>query len=287
MKRIALLHPEHIVVPLRAATLAGALDGLIDVLERSGFLRDRAVLDEGLAANRDRATVVIAPDVVLPHFRTDAVTGLVVALGVTAEPVSLGDERVRIIALVLAPTDATTAYLRAVSALARTFRQEEVIAKLMAARSGRDVLDIPELASLAVQPHLLVGDVMVRDVTPISPDTTVRDVVARFARTGLRALPVVGAKQEVLGVVSESDVLAGMLHGGARGRETEAHRVVPPLTVRDVMTRSVMCIAETTDLEEAARLMVGKDLELFPVVTGGRLSGLISRGDILRQLYGR
>jgi len=287
MKRIPLLHPHHIVVPLRASSLPAALDILIDLLEQSGSLRDRAALDEGLATNRERATVVIAPDVVLPHFRTDAVTSLVVALGVTPEPVKLDAEQVRVIAFVLAPTDATTAYLRAVSALARTFRHEEVIAKLLAARSGADVLDIPELASLAVQPHLVVGDVMVRDVAPISPDTTVRDVVARFARTGLPALPVVGAKGEVLGIVSEADVLAGMLHGGSRGLESGAHGLVPPLAVRDVMTRSVMCIAETTDLEEAARLMVSKELELFPVVTGGRLSGLISRGDILRQLYGR
>jgi CBS domain-containing protein len=78
-----------------------------------------------------------------------------------------------------------------------------------------------------------------------------------------------------------------MLLGGLQGRQSDARTMMPPLTVRDVMTRSVMCIAETTDLEEAARLMVSKDVELFPVVTEGRLSGLISRGDILRQLYGR
>jgi mannitol/fructose-specific phosphotransferase system IIA component (Ntr-type) len=203
MKPIPLLRRDHIAVPLDTPSLAGALDALIELLDRSGSLRDRPALERGLVSDPEHSTVVIARDVALPHFRTDAVTGLVVALGVTTEPVNLSDQRVRVVALVLAPPDSATAYLRAVSALARAFRQEPVITQLLTARSSDDVLGIPELASLAVPPHLVVGDVMVRDVPLTPPETTVRDVVGRFARTGLRALPVVGTKGEVLGVVSE------------------------------------------------------------------------------------
>ncbi|MCI0434720.1 MAG: CBS domain-containing protein [Gemmatimonadetes bacterium] len=287
MKRVPLLRREHVVVPLPASTMAGALEALTERLETTGLLRDPEVLQEGLASNLERATIVIAPDVVLPHFRTDAIADLAIALGVTAEPIDLGHARVRVVALVLAPPDAASTYLRAVSALARVFRQQPVMEQLLAARSADDVLAIPKLASLHVRPRLTVGDVMGRNVTAISPDTTVREAVAHFATTGLRALPVVGEKGEVLGVVSEADVLGGMLLGGSRDPAGDARRVVPPMMVRDVMTRSVMCIAESTELEEAARLMVSKDLDLFPVVKEGRLSGLISRSDILRQLYGR
>ncbi len=287
MKPIALLDPDHIVVPLPGPTLQAALDALIERLDQSGSLRDRASLEEGISASPNRATVVVSHDVVLPHFRTDAVTGLVVALGVAPEPLAIGEHRVRIVALVLAPTESATAYLRAVSALARVFRQETVVERLLSAGSAADVMAMSELAALSVQPHLVVGDVMTREISPVSPDMSVRDIVARLARTGLRALPVTGPKGEVLGIVGEGDVLDSMLQARPRTRDPETGGLLPPLSVRDVMTRSVMCIAENTDLEEAARLMVSKDLDMFPVVTEGRLSGVISRSEILNQLYGR
>ena len=59
------------------------------------------------------------------------------------------------------------------------------------------------------------------------------------------------------------------------------------LCVRDIMTRSVLCIAEDKGLDEAVSLMINKDVEQFPVVGEGKLVGFLSRGDIIRKLFGR
>ncbi len=257
-------------------------------LEQTGTLRDPDALRNGIQNSADRAVVAISPNVTLPHFRTDSVDRLVVALGITDQPIPAGDATARIVALVLAPTDETSTYLRAVSALARAFRQEHVIRSLLLAASPAEVLAIPEIGSLTIQPTISVADILHREAPRASPEMSMRAAVDVMLQHGARALPVVGDKDEVLGIVSESDVLRGMRMTGPRERDGENHHgLVPPLSVRDVMTRSVMCIAETTGLEEAANLMIKKDVEQFPVVHEGRFTGLVTRADILRKLYGR
>jgi CBS domain-containing protein len=107
-------------------------------------------------------------------------------------------------------------------------------------------------------------------------------------RKRLRAMPVVGEKREVLGIISEWDVMRGLLPLIPRAGEDEKTRdEASPLKVRDVMTRSVLCVSEDMALEEAAHLMMNKDVEQFPVVREGKLTGFLTRGDIIRKLFGR
>jgi CBS domain-containing protein/mannitol/fructose-specific phosphotransferase system IIA component (Ntr-type) len=282
-----LLREDLILVPLPAATLAQALTVMIQRIEEVGLLRDPEALRKGIELSPERAAVPISPAVILPHYRTDSVERLVVALGISAEPLRTEQPDARVVALVLAPPDDTSTYLRAVSALARAFRHDDVIARLFAATSARDVLDIPELGELAIQPKVAVADILDRDAPAAHPDMSMRAAVDLMLHHGARALPVVGDKGEVLGIVSEWDVLRGMRMSGPRERNGEDHGLMAPLAVRDVMTRSVMCIAESTGLEEAANLMIKKEVEQFPVVRDGRFTGLVTRGDILRKLYGR
>jgi signal-transduction protein with cAMP-binding, CBS, and nucleotidyltransferase domain len=60
-----------------------------------------------------------------------------------------------------------------------------------------------------------------------------------------------------------------------------------PLTARDVMTRSVLCVAEGQPLIEAAHMMVHKDVEQIPVAREGRLIGIVTRAKVLRALHQR
>ena len=57
-------------------------------------------------------------------------------------------------------------------------------------------------------------------------------------------------------------------------------------TVRDVMTRQVLCVAPEQPVAEVAALMSNKDVERVPVVREGRLVGFLTRGDIVRKLIG-
>jgi CBS domain-containing protein len=133
-----------------------------------------------------------------------------------------------------------------------------------------------------------VRDIMNHSFAAVAPDTALRDAIDIMVQRRVRALPVLGTKQEVLGVLTEWDLMRGLLPQAPRaGAETGAAGVPDRLRVKDIMTRSVLCISEEMGIEETASMMINKDVEQFPVTSEGRLVGFVTRGDIIRKLFGR
>jgi CBS domain-containing protein len=292
MQLIELLPRAHIVAPLQGTTLRAALAELSARLRSSGAVQDAEAFERVLAGPRGRDIVAASPDVVLPHYRTSAVDRLQVALGVTPyglDARDLGIEiRPRIVALVLAPADAATLYLQTVSALARVLREPATIDRLATASNADEVIQIAELSTLRIQPRLTVRDMMLTTVERVTPGTSVRDAADLMIRARMRALPVVGDKGEVVGIISEWDIMRGLLPQMPRAGEEAGSAADPDsLRVKHVMTRSVLCISEDLGLEEAANMMINKDVEQFPVTSEGKLTGFLTRSDIIRKLFGR
>jgi CBS domain-containing protein len=142
------------------------------------------------------------------------------------------------------------------------------------------VLDIP-------REKTKVADVMTHRVPVLSPDSPVREAVDVMVRERVRAIPVVGEKHEVLGIVSEGDVMRALLPQIPRTADPDAPPDPGALKVRDIMTRSVLCISGEMGLDEAAHMMMNKDVEQLPVVSEGRLTGFLTRGEIIRKLFAR
>jgi CBS domain-containing protein/mannitol/fructose-specific phosphotransferase system IIA component (Ntr-type) len=291
MRLIELLPADHIIAPLQATTLRDALSELITRLDALGELRDALAVERALHEPPVRDIIFAGPDVVLPHYRTSAVDRLVVGLGVAPDGLDATDynfaHRPRMIALILAPADAATLYLQTVAALARLFHDETIVERIAQSPSPEAVLEATEIGSLRLQPRLVVRDIMSHAVAAVSPSTPVRDALDLMVQRRMRALPVVGEKQEVLGIISEWDIMRGLLpHVPRVGQETGSAAVPASLKVKDIMTRSVLCISEELGLEEAANMMINKDVEQFPVTSEGKLTGFLTRGDIIRKLFG-
>jgi CBS domain-containing protein len=266
---------------------------MIQRLVAEGTIRDAATVERLLGDPRHRTIVPVGDRAVLPHHRTDAVEQLVLALGLSPAPLDARDagltSRPQVVALILAPTDASTRYLQTVSTLARLFRREDLLDALTRAASPEEVLAIGDLADSKVQARLTVRDMMVQR-TAVVPDAEVRTVIDLIIAQRVKALPVVGEKGEVLGIVTEWDIMRALLPQVPRADEDpdRTHFAVPSdLRVRDIMTRSVLCISEDMGLDEVASLMINKDVEQFPVVGEGKLSGFLSRSEIIRKLFGR
>jgi CBS domain-containing protein len=245
-----------------------------------------------MASARAGGVVAAGPDVVLPHYRTNAVSSLSVALGVATEGLDARDfaisARPRIVACILAPTDSAALYLQTVAALARLLHDPSVVDRIAQARSPDEVLSAADLSTLRLQPRLAVRDVMLHGVTSVAPSTSVREAVELMVRGSIRSLPVVGEKQEVLGIVSERDVMRGLMPQIPRAGQDSGVTAIPDtMRVKDIMSRSVLCISEDLGLEEAASMMINKDVEQLPVTSEGRLTGFLTRGDIIRKLFGR
>lgn len=293
MRLLEVLRPEHVIAPLSTDTLRGAVMALVQRLVETGAIARPDKLERLMADERIRDVVHVGDRVLLPHLRTDAVDKLVVAIGVSPKPLQLGPATERgseqIVVLILAPPEASNYYLQMVAALARALRDDSTADRLVRARSADDVLAIAEINDLTVQPRLTVRDIMTPRVFRVYPDTSVADVIELMGRHQLKAIPVVGEKREVLGVVSDRDILRHLLpvigRAGGGDRVPEEDRSLHKTPVREIMSRSVMCISEDQGLSEVVSTMINKDVERLPVVHEGRLTGFLTRADVLRKLF--
>lgn len=141
---------------------------------------------------------------------------------------------------------------------------------------------------------MLVREIMTPNVVTVGPDEPLRRAGELMLRHGLDALPVVDGAGKVVGMVGLKDLLAAparVVHTGARDRyisrytDLAAKRdVIGRLKVADMMARPVLSVSADTPVEEVIALFVNRGLHPLPVVTDGRLVGIVGRADILRVL---
>ena len=106
----------------------------------------------------------------------------------------------------------------------------------------------------------------------IRPAQTVRDALALLATHNIGALIVVSAAGMPVGIVSERDIV----------REAARNEQVFGRAVGEIMTRDVITGVPEDDLASVANLMTEKRIRHLPVVTGGKLIGIISIGDVVK-----
>jgi len=130
-----------------------------------------------------------------------------------------------------------------------------------------------------------VKDVMTTRVIWVRKDAPFRDLAAALRRHRVSAFPVLGEGDQVIGVVSEADMLAkealdpGVFAGLLHRKDAEKARGI---TAGDLMTAAVVTVAPEDTVSHAARLMYTRKVKRLPVVdANGHLVGIISRTDVL------
>jgi len=128
-------------------------------------------------------------------------------------------------------------------------------------------------------PLSLAYQVMTREVFTLQLDLLATAAWRALLGQGLRQAPVLDANRNVIGLVTERDLLTTFNLERKQTRTPLAHHV------RDVMISPVVCADPQTDIRRIARVMLELDLPCIPVVNESRaLLGLVSRGDILRAV---
>jgi CBS domain-containing protein len=295
MRLADLLAVDRTIVPLEVETLPAAADALIARLAAAGGVLDADKLRRRVAEERPEDMVGMGDRAFLLHYRTDAVSDLLVAMGTSPRPIcrELGDEEeqcAHILLLVVAPPRQAARYLQVVGAFARFLATEERVRDLLAHPSAESLVQEPLLAEYTVPEELCVRDLMSERPRAVTADTPLRDAARLLVRARVGGLPVVDDDGVVLGMLSERELmqhlLTAYLQGGAPRPGAFAATGNTRRTVRDVMTRQVICVSPDQPLAEAASLMNNRNVDRLPVVNEGRLVGFLTRGDIVRKLIG-
>jgi CBS domain-containing protein len=111
-------------------------------------------------------------------------------------------------------------------------------------------------------------------VHSVTPTTSMFEAITLMAEKNIGALLVIEG-ETIRGIVSERDYARKIILAGRSSRETP---------VGDVMTSPVMYVGPTASTQECMALMTGKRLRHLPVMDGGKLLGLISIGDLVKDI---
>lgn len=146
------------------------------------------------------------------------------------------------------------------------------------------------------RPAVIAKDIMMRKVVTVGPDAQVRDVAKLLVEKGISGVPVVSAGGELLGIVSEGDLMrrseietdrsrSWWLRFFAAADDLAAEFVKShALKVADVMTRDVISVGPDTPLRDIATILEKHRIKRVPIMRRGKLIGIVSRANLVQTL---
>jgi CBS domain-containing protein len=112
-----------------------------------------------------------------------------------------------------------------------------------------------------------------RVVATMPPLTTLRDIVDRLAKDKIGAI-VISDGEQVKGIISERDIVRILAYQGPQVFEEP---------VQNFMTKDVVSCAERDSVDRLMELMTAHRFRHMPVIENGRLVGIVSIGDVVKQ----
>jgi len=143
---------------------------------------------------------------------------------------------------------------------------------------------------------LTAADVMTTAVITVMPDTSIHEIAKLLCDHHISGVPVVGEDGQLLGIVSEGDLIG---HAGLAGEQRRSwwQTFLSGPTVlaqhyakshgraaSDVMTKEVVTVLETTSVADTARALEQHRIKRLPVLRNGRLIGIVTRSNLLQVL---
>ncbi len=113
-----------------------------------------------------------------------------------------------------------------------------------------------------------------KKIWTISPDDTVFDAIKKMNEKSVGALPVV-LVGKLVGIISERDYARKVILEDRRSKDT---------LVKDIMTERVFHVTRAQKVDECMAIMTEHHIRHLPVMTDGKLSGMISIGDVVKYI---
>jgi CBS domain-containing protein len=137
-------------------------------------------------------------------------------------------------------------------------------------------------------------EVMTFPVHTVKPADPLRKVIALLCRYRISGVPVVNGAGQLVGLISERDILEAMYPNQPELRQRrrrvvlgEGVREVGSIKAQAIMVREVVTATPDTDVLRLASMMAARKIRRIPIVDGKRLVGIVSQGDVYRAIFER
>jgi CBS domain-containing protein len=133
---------------------------------------------------------------------------------------------------------------------------------------------------------MLVREVMTSPAITVPETATIKEAIALLEHHSIAAMPVLDDSGDIVGVISEADVIREMVVPDQRAHAAPVRLTAPPFHSRvvDVMSHHPLTVTSDTELARAADLITSTAVKSLPVFDRGQVVGVISRRDIIRLL---
>lgn len=146
---------------------------------------------------------------------------------------------------------------------------------------------------------LKAKDIMVRNVITVKASATVEELARVLVDNRISGAPVLDEKGDLAGIVTENDLISqnkrlhiptivrlfdAYIMLGDPGRIEDELRKMAAATVGDICTRDVVTVTEDATVEDIATVMSERNIHLIPVVSGGKVTGIIGKMDLIRGM---
>jgi len=298
MKLGKIFNPDLIKTDMTAISKDDAIEQLADLFCKKYPDMSK---NEILAAVREReklGNTCMGRGVAFPHARTDIVSGLFMIFGIIPGGIQADtpdNKPLHIIILLLTPRNISKNYLQILSGLASFFRQPETLPAILKVKTPEELIEIIDKADIQIKKVLTIGDVMTQDPTTVTPDKTLKDVANIFFKNKIRCLPVVDINNRLVGEITEAELLKfalpnykSFIANIANIPEIESFEELlkkeHSAVVSNFMNKNPVIVDINAPVVEAAAMMLFKKAEMVSVLDGEKLTGVITKTDIVSKI---
>jgi CBS domain-containing protein len=121
---------------------------------------------------------------------------------------------------------------------------------------------------------LLASDVMIKDVVTVLESAPLKEVARILSDKNITGAPVVNSLGELVGVISETDII----------RKSNSIGAWSPSTAGQIMTRPAVSVSPADTLQRVSELMFNRRIHRVVVAEGSNIQGIITTMDILRTI---
>jgi CBS domain-containing protein len=119
-----------------------------------------------------------------------------------------------------------------------------------------------------------IKEIMTTKVVTVPRKKGLSEVVKLMATTKISSIVITDDDEKIVGIVTERDLIKHILLPG---------KSIKGMQVDEVMTKEPLSLASDTELEVAAKLMRDKNIRHLPVTDNGKMVGLITQTDIVKE----
>jgi len=117
---------------------------------------------------------------------------------------------------------------------------------------------------------MIARDIMTSKVCTIQPDASAQEAAQLLYQNRISGLPVVNADNQIIGIITEADIISKVDKEGLR--------------VADIMSHEIISVSEETPVGEIAMLLTERKIKRVPVVQDDKLVGIVSRAHIVHAV---